>query len=105
MASHISVPCRPGSVSARPRVVGAGSRNENPAPGTQVVGVAITGAVDIVRFPRRPRLRVEFFLPAGGPPHEGESAIALTRRVMVEVRTKAPPVACGRHPEAVVTTG
>ncbi|MHA3704703.1 lysophospholipid acyltransferase family protein [Jatrophihabitans sp. YIM 134969] len=68
------------------------------APGTQVVGVAITGAVDIVRFPRRPRLRVEFFLPEAGQPREGESAVALTKRVMTEVREKAPPAPAGRHP-------
>lgn len=74
------------------------------APGTTVVAVAITGAVDIVRFPRRPRIGVEFFLPASGQAHEGESAIVLTRRVMDEVRVKAPPVACGRHPEAVAAT-
>ncbi len=70
------------------------------APGVQVVAVAITGAVDIVRFPFRPRVRVEFFLPEGGQPREGESAIVLTRRVMTEVRAKAPAVPGGRHPVA-----
>ena len=30
-------------------------------PETHVVAVAVTGAVDIVRFPKRPRVRVEFF--------------------------------------------
>lgn len=71
------------------------------APGTQIVACAITGAVDIVRFPHRPRLRVEFFLPAEGPAREGESAIALSKRVTAEIRAKAPAVACGRHPAAV----
>jgi 1-acyl-sn-glycerol-3-phosphate acyltransferase len=71
------------------------------APGVQVVAIAITGAVDVVKFPKRPRVRVEFFLPADGQPHDGESAIALTKRVMAEVRAKAPAVPAGRHPAAV----
>jgi 1-acyl-sn-glycerol-3-phosphate acyltransferase len=65
-------------------------------PGTRVLGVRITGAVDIVRFPLRPRLRVEVFEPAGGPPGDGESAVALTKRVMTEVRSAAPPALPGR---------
>ena len=65
-------------------------------PGTRVVGVRVTGAVDIARFPKRPRLVVEVFEPAAGPPAEGESAVALTKRVMAEVRAGAPPVVAGR---------
>jgi 1-acyl-sn-glycerol-3-phosphate acyltransferase len=65
-------------------------------PGARVLGVRITGAVDIVRFPRRPHVRVEFFEPAGGQPTRDESAIALTRRVMTEVRAQAPPALPGR---------
>lgn len=41
-------------------------------PGTRVLGVRITGVVDIVHFPRRPRIRVEFFEPAGGQPTHDE---------------------------------
>lgn len=68
-------------------------------PGTRVLGVSLTGSVDIVRFPRRPRIRVEFFEPkaaAGGD----ESAIALTRRVMAEVRARAPYAVPGRATKA-----
>jgi 1-acyl-sn-glycerol-3-phosphate acyltransferase len=67
-------------------------------PGTTVLGVSVTGAVDIVRFPHRPRLRVEFFDP--GQPAENESAIALTRRVMSEVRHRAPVAVPGRGRKA-----
>jgi len=74
-------------------------------PGTRVLGVRITGAVDIARFPRRPRLRVEFFEPAGGPPSAQESAVALTRRVMTEVRAGAPPAVPGRGRAAAEKTG
>lgn len=63
-------------------------------PGTAIVGVRITGAVDIARFPTRPRIRVEFMNM--GEAAEGESAVALTKRVMTEVRRTAPPVALGR---------
>lgn len=72
-------------------------------PGTLVLGVRITGAVDIVRFPRRPRLRVEIFEPSGGQPTGEESAVALTRRVMTEVRASAPPVLRGRKPQPAAT--
>ncbi len=65
-------------------------------PQSRVVAARITGAVDIVRFPRRPRIRVEFFEPVGGQPADGESAVALTKRVMQEIRAQAPFVACGR---------
>lgn len=65
-------------------------------PGTRVVAASVTGAVDIARFPARPRITVEFFEPHDGQPHDGESAIKLTRRVMADVRARAPFVAAGR---------
>ncbi|GAB2480425.1 lysophospholipid acyltransferase family protein [Jatrophihabitans fulvus] len=65
-------------------------------PASRVVACSITGAVDIVRFPKRPRITVEFFEPSGGQPKPGESAIALTKRVMAEVRDRAPAVGAGR---------
>lgn len=68
--------------------------------GTQVVGATVTGAVDIVRFPRRPRIRVEFIAPAGGPPQPDETAVALTKRVMGEVRHRAPYAIPGRAKKA-----
>lgn len=66
-------------------------------PDARIVGVAVTGSVDIVRFPRRPRLTVEFFEPADGQAHDGESAMALTRRVMAEIRERAPFAVAGRR--------
>lgn len=67
-------------------------------PGTTVLGLRITGQDDIVRFPRRPRVLVEFLPPV--TPREGESAVALTNRVMAEVRSVAPPVIPGRAKKA-----
>jgi 1-acyl-sn-glycerol-3-phosphate acyltransferase len=66
-------------------------------PASRVVAARITGAVDIVRFPQRPRIRVEFFEPSGGQPAEGESAVALTKRVMQEIRAQAPFVKAVRR--------
>ncbi len=63
-------------------------------PGTPVVGVRVTGVTDIVRVPRRPRIRVEFLPPT--QPQPGESAVALTRRMMTAIRTGAPPQLPGR---------
>lgn len=70
-------------------------------PNARIVAVAVTGAVDIVRFPKRPRIHVEFFEPTGGQAQPGESAIKLTRRIMAEVRAKAPYAPAGRDPDAV----
>lgn len=70
-------------------------------PSARVLAVSITGSVDITRFPIRPRIRVDFFEPADGQPREGETAITLTRRIMAEVRTRAPAVAAGRRTAAM----
>jgi 1-acyl-sn-glycerol-3-phosphate acyltransferase len=69
-------------------------------PGVRVLCASITGSVDIVRFPRRPRIRVEFFEPTAGSPRPDESAMALTRRVMTDVRERAPYAVPGRAKKA-----
>jgi 1-acyl-sn-glycerol-3-phosphate acyltransferase len=66
-------------------------------PEARLVCVAASGVVDIVRFPRRPRLRVQFFEPATGQPQEGESAVRVTKRIMAEIREAAPYAAAGRR--------
>ncbi len=55
--------------------------------------MTITGVVDLARFPQRPRIRVTFFEPLTGQRHEGESSIGLSRRVLAEIRDRAPAVA------------
>jgi 1-acyl-sn-glycerol-3-phosphate acyltransferase len=70
------------------------------APDARVVCVSVSGAVDVVRFPKRPRIRVEFFEPAGGPPRPGETAVGLTKRTMAEVRARAPSAVPGRRRKA-----
>jgi 1-acyl-sn-glycerol-3-phosphate acyltransferase len=66
-------------------------------PDTRVVCGIITGSVDIARFPKRPRLRVEYFELALD---REETPLALTRRAMAAIRAVAPPVAAGRRPSA-----
>lgn len=61
-------------------------------PGTTTVCVAISGSVDIARFPRRPQLRVEFFEPIDGQPRAGETSIGVSRRLLYEIRDRVPPV-------------
>ena len=56
----------------------------------------MTGTVDIVRFPKRPRIRVEFFPPPSGPRRDGESPAELSVRLMSEIRERAPIAIPGR---------
>jgi 1-acyl-sn-glycerol-3-phosphate acyltransferase len=65
-------------------------------PDVKVIAVALSGVVDLGRFPKRPRIQVTFFEPIGGPREPGESSIGLSRRVLAEIRDRVPPVAAGR---------
>ena len=66
-------------------------------PEARIVCVTVTGTVDIIRVPKRPRIRVEFFLPTGGQAQPGESASELIVRVMAEIRARAPITIPGRR--------
>jgi 1-acyl-sn-glycerol-3-phosphate acyltransferase len=66
-------------------------------PEARLVAVTVTGTVDIVRFPKRPRIRVEFFTPSGGQAAEGEDARVLSVRLMAEIRDRAPIALPGRR--------
>src|SRR6476661_2833928 len=66
-------------------------------PEAEIVCVAITGTTDIPRFPKRPRVTVEFFRPAGGGLQPGEDLAGLGQRLLDELRAKAPRVAAGRR--------
>jgi 1-acyl-sn-glycerol-3-phosphate acyltransferase len=69
-------------------------------PHAQLLCVAVTGAVDLVRFPRRPRIRVQFFPPTSGPPRTGERPLTLARRAMSDIRDRAPHATPGRPRKA-----
>lgn len=60
-------------------------------PEAHVTLVAIEGTTDITGFPRRPRVRVRFFDPAGGQPRPGEDPGELAARLLAEIRDLVPP--------------
>ena len=47
------------------------------------------------RFPKRPRITVEFFDPEGGQPDPDEDPAALSARFLAEIRAKAPIAKAG----------
>ena len=65
-------------------------------PEAEVVCVAVSGTVDIPRFPKRPRVRVKFFSPARGGLAHGEEAAVLATRLLAEIRGHAPTAVAGR---------
>lgn len=66
-------------------------------PEAEVVCVAVSGTVDIPRFPKRPRVRIRFFRPAEGGLSNGEDAAALAPRLLAEIRGHAPIAVAGRR--------
>ena len=66
-------------------------------PEAKLVCVAVEGTSDLTGFPRRPRLRVELFLPTATS-RAGEDHAALAARLLDEIRERVPPVAAGRWP-------
>jgi 1-acyl-sn-glycerol-3-phosphate acyltransferase len=53
--------------------------------------VAVEGTSDLTGFPRRPRIRVRFFDPAGGQARPEEEAGELSARLLAELRELVPP--------------
>jgi 1-acyl-sn-glycerol-3-phosphate acyltransferase len=66
-------------------------------PEAQIVCCAVEGTVDVVRFPKRPALRVRFFAPAQGGLRDGESPSEFTERLLAEIRAAAPIAPYGRR--------
>jgi len=66
-------------------------------PDARIVCAAVAGTTDISAFPKRPRLRVRFFEPAGGGLMPGESPADLAVRVVAELRRHAPVSIAGRR--------
>jgi 1-acyl-sn-glycerol-3-phosphate acyltransferase len=59
-------------------------------PEAQVVCCALNGPADVPKFPNRPRITVELFRPSGGGLQPGESHADFARRLVDELRAKAP---------------
>ncbi|MDX6625666.1 MAG: 1-acyl-sn-glycerol-3-phosphate acyltransferase [Solirubrobacterales bacterium] len=60
-------------------------------PEAHVTLVAIEGTSDLTGFPRRSRIRVRFFDPAGGQPRPDEEPAELSARLLAEIRELVPP--------------
>jgi 1-acyl-sn-glycerol-3-phosphate acyltransferase len=73
---------------------GAG-RLAQAVPQARIICAAVSGTVDIARFPRRPRLKVTFFEPT--PSSSSESAQELATRLTAELRAVGPIAAPRRR--------
>ena len=60
-------------------------------PEAHVTLVSIEGTSDLTGFPRRPRVRIRFFDPAGGQPRPEEEPGDLSARLLTEIRALVPP--------------
>ncbi|MFN8164172.1 MAG: 1-acyl-sn-glycerol-3-phosphate acyltransferase [Solirubrobacterales bacterium] len=63
------------------------------SPGVPIVLAAVAGGTELRRFPRRPRITVDFFYPAGGQPRPEEPDDELAERLLREIRARVPPTA------------
>ncbi len=70
-------------------------------PEARIVCAAVTGTTDIPRFPKRPRVKVAFFVPSGGQMKPGEDPTELSVRLLAEMRAIAPINAAGRKRKAI----
>jgi 1-acyl-sn-glycerol-3-phosphate acyltransferase len=66
-------------------------------PEAQVVSCTVVGTTDITSFPKRPRIAVHFFTPAGGGLVNGETPGDLSVRLLAEIRAQAPIVSAKRR--------
>lgn len=66
-------------------------------PDARVVLCVIEGSTDFVRFPRRPRVTVRLFPPAGEALRPKEDPAAFAARLLAELRAQVPPTPGGRR--------
>ncbi len=60
-------------------------------PEVPLVLAAVSGGTELTRFPRRPRIIVEFFPPARGQARAEEPPAELAQRLLDEIRVRVPP--------------
>ncbi len=72
------------------------------APEAHIVLAAVTDGTVFWAFPRRPRMRVELFLPEQGQARADEDPAELAERLLDEIRDRIPPVALGERPAGPV---
>jgi 1-acyl-sn-glycerol-3-phosphate acyltransferase len=79
-------------------------------PGVTIVLCLVEGTTDYVRFPRRPRVRVEVRVPeaepratrlmrgpGNGDPRPDEEPAEVATRLLAEIRARVPPTPAGRR--------
>ena len=66
-------------------------------PGTTIVLCAVRGTTEYARFPRRPRVSVEFFAPEKGDPRPEHTPAEVATRLLAEIRARVPPTPAGRR--------
>jgi 1-acyl-sn-glycerol-3-phosphate acyltransferase len=66
-------------------------------PGVRIVLCAVRGTTEYARFPRRPRVRVEFFAPEEGDPRPEDTPAEVATRLLLEIRARVPPTPAGRR--------
>ena len=72
------------------------SRLAAACPEARIILCAVSGTTDFVRFPKRPRVRVEFIATAALPsPSEAPQDYASA--LLLELRRCVPPVQAGRR--------
>ena len=64
-------------------------------PEARIVLCAVSGTTDYVRFPKRPRVRVEF-LSTGALPSPADEPQEFATALLDQVRERVPPVGAGR---------
>ncbi len=67
------------------------------APEARIVLAAVTGGVDLVRFPYRPRVTVELFAPRTDTSSPGQDHAAFAASLLAEIRERVPATAAGRR--------
>ena len=67
-------------------------------PEARIVLCTIEGTTDYVRFPKRPRVTVRFFPPAGGGIGPQEEPSAFAARLLQDLRDRVPVSPAGRNP-------
>ena len=66
-------------------------------PEAEVVCCTVVGTTGITRFPKRPKIAVRFFRPAGGGLVNGETPTEMSARLLAEIRAQAPIVSAKRR--------
>ena len=66
-------------------------------PQARIVLCAVEGTTTFARFPRRPRVRVAFFVPENGDPRPEETPAEVATRLLDQIRARVPPTPAGRR--------